>query len=143
MKAIALAALAVAAAAVPAAAAATPQTLQLTSVQTSFTTSRPIDRTAPPRVGDRMFFEDVLYDGATRYGTAENVCTIVSKARLQCLLTAHLPKGDVVLTGSIPKSARVTHFAIVGGDRAYAGAGGDATSRQVSETKTLVALRLR
>jgi hypothetical protein len=143
MKALALTVLAVAAAAVPAAGAGTPQTLRLTSVQTAFSTSRAITKAAPPRVGDQMIFQDVLYAGGARYGSAENVCTIVSNARIQCLLTAHLPQGDVVLSGSIPKNAKVTHFAVVGGVGAYADAQGDATGRQVSETKALVELRLR
>jgi len=142
MKVIALIVLA-AAVAVPAATAGTPQTLRMTSVQTGFATSRTFTKAAPPRVGDQLIFQDALYSGGARLGSAENVCTIVSNARIQCLLTAHLPKGDVVLSGSIPKNAKVSHFAVVGGVGAYADAQGEATGKDVSETRSLVELRLR
>jgi hypothetical protein len=135
------AAVVVAAVAVPAASAA-PQTLRLTSVETSFTTSRPITKAAPPRVGDQLIFSDVLYDSGRRVGKAENLCTIVSAARIQCLLTAHLPKGDVVLSGSVPKNAKVSHFAVIGGVGAYAAARGEATGREVSATRSLIELQL-
>jgi hypothetical protein len=154
MKGIAVAAAALAVAAVPAASASPrldqPLTLHLASVQTQFVplTSGP---NAAPRVGDRMIFGQVLYnrgaqlgrpDGA-RVGTAENVCTVVPGRRLQCVLAAHLPNGDVFLTGSVAAGSKANRFGVTGGVGAYAGARGEATGRDVSETRSRVALRLR
>ena len=127
-----------------------PQTLLLTSVQKQFTPVMANPKGAP-RVGDRMIFSDALYNRAAqlgkprgaRVGTAENVCTFVPGRRLQCVLVAHLPNGDVTLTGSLSAGAKVQRFAVTGGVGAYAGSRGDATGRDVSETRSLVDLRLR
>jgi hypothetical protein len=142
--AVAIAALATAAGGSAAQAGTT--TLSLMSVQTSFVPVPPIDRKAPPQIGGRMFFQDVLYNHApqfgkpagARVGTAEIVCTLVSKSHLECVVTAHLPGGELVLTGSNPIRSHHSTFAVTGGSGIYANVRGATTGTDLSGTKTLV-----
>ena|SRR5579862_1320021 len=130
--------------------AAAPQTLSLVSVQKRFTTVPKISMASPPRIGDRMIFNDVLYNrvaqfgkpAGARIGTADNLCTIVSTSALQCTLVAHVPAGALVATGSVNGNAHVTNFAITGGVGSYAGARGSASGRDLGPTKTVVVIRL-
>ena len=93
-----------------------------------------------------MFFQDVLYNHApqfgkpagARVGTAEIVCTLVSKSHLECVVTAHLPGGELVLTGSNPIRSHHTTFAVTGGSGIYANVRGATTGTDLSGTKTLV-----
>ena len=70
----------------------------------------PINKTSPPQIGGRMFFQDVLYNHApqfgkptgARVGTAEIVCTLVSTSHLECIVTAHLPGGELAAHGIEP-----------------------------------------
>ena len=43
-------------------------TLSLLSVQTGFVPVPPINRQAPPQIGGRMFFQDVLYNHSAQFG---------------------------------------------------------------------------
>jgi hypothetical protein len=121
-------------------------TLSLMSVQTSFVPVPPINRASPPQIGGRMFFQDVLYNHApqfgkpagARVGTAEIVCTLVSKSHLECIVTAHLPGGELVLTGSNPIRSHHSTFALTGGSGIYARVRGATTGTDLSGTKTLV-----
>ena len=146
----AAAAVAIAAlAAAGAGAAAQPGTtsLSLLSVQTGFVPVPPINKQSPPQIGGRMFFQDVLYNhgaqfgkpSGARVGTAEIVCTLVSKSHLECIVTAHLPGGELVLTGSNPLGSHHTTFAVTGGSGVYANARGATTGTDLSATKTIVA----
>jgi hypothetical protein len=125
-------------------------TLKLTSVQTQFSTVPPISKSAPPAVGGRMIFEDVLYNRApqfgkpagARVGTASIVCTIVSKTSLACSINARVPDGQLVLAGSIAMGSHTNAYAITGGVGAYANATGSASGHDVGSTKSLVTIHL-
>jgi len=124
----------------------TTTTLSLMSVQKSFVPVPPINRKSPPQIGGRMFFQDVLYNDAAQFGkpvgarvgTAEIACTLVSKSHLECVVTAHLPGGELVLTGSNPIRSHHSTFAVTGGSGIYATARGATTGTDLSGTKTLV-----
>jgi len=130
--------------------AAAPRTFTVLSVQKQFTTVPQISKTSPPRIGDRMIFNDVDYNrvaqfgkpAGARIGTTDNLCTIVSMSELQCTLVAHVPTGALVATGSVNVNSHVTNFAITGGVGSFAGAHGSATGRDLDQTKTVVVIRL-
>lgn len=144
--------LAVAAAAVAASsAAAAPrsETLQLVSVQKSFT----ISPGGPPAVGSRMIFTQAIYNrvrqfgepAGARVGRVEVVCTIVSSTDAQCFVTAHVPTGQIVAAGAMrtTQGPATIRFAILGGAGAFGGVRGTVLSKDVSQTKSLVTLRLQ
>lgn len=120
--------------------------LKLTSVQTSFVPVPAISKKSPPQIGGRMIFENALYnDGAqfgkpngARVGSAEVLCTILSKTALECVITAHLPSGELVLTGSNPLSSKHTTYAVTGGVGIFSNVRGSATGTDISSTKTVV-----
>src|SRR5579885_3241517 len=119
------------------------KTLRFLDRQQSFT----IDPQGPPAVGSRLIFTHALYNrggqfgkpSGARVGSAEAICTVVSRARAQCSVTAHVPDGEVVALGArhLTENGRTSStFAIVGGAGAYAGASGTVESRDVSDTRT-------
>jgi hypothetical protein len=128
--------------------AATPATVELLSSQKSFV----LQPGGSPAVGSRMIFTDALFNrgaqfakpAGARVGSAEIVCTIVSRTKAQCSVTAHLPNGEIVAMGALTTTRGLSHttFAIVGGAGAYARAGGIVTGRDLSPTRSLVTLRL-
>lgn len=130
----------VAAVAVSSAGAAPTRTLQFVSVQKSFT----ITPNGAPTVGSRMIFTQAIFNrvpqfglpAGARVGRAEIVCTIVSATGAQCLVTAHVPSGQLVALGAMTTSRGLatTHFALLGG--------GSVVSKDVSQTKSLVTIRL-
>lgn len=130
----------VAAVAVSSAGAAPTRTLQFVSVQKSFT----ITPNGAPTVGSRMIFTQAIFNrvpqfglpAGARVGRAEIVCTIVSATGAQCLVTAHVPSGQLVALGAMTTSRgpATTHFALLGG--------GSVVSKDVSQTKSLVTIRL-
>jgi len=131
---------------------AVPQTLVFTSVGTSEITTPQPSKAAPPKVGDRIVFKDVMYNGAAQFGKprgalvgrAEGVCTLMSatKPEAQCMITAHVPNGELVVVGEGDPGGKVVHYAITGGVGAYANARGTVVAKTVSETKTLVRVEL-
>ena len=135
-------------AAVPAAGASSSHTLQFISVQKQFTVTPQGD----PTVGSRLIFADAIYNrvpqfgkpAGARVGRVEVVCTIVTMGSAQCMVTAHLPSGQIVAAGGmVLKEGRATNrFAITGGAGAYATARGTVLSRDVSPTKSIVTLQL-
>ena len=145
---VAVAAVLAAALAGSAGAATQGQTLQLVSVQQSalFTPH------GPPAIGSRIVFADAIFNRAPQFGKpagarvghVEGVCTIVTLGSAQCLITAHVPNGQIVVAGSMRLSdGPVTnHFAIVGGAGAYGSARGTVVSHDLTQTKSLVTLRL-
>jgi hypothetical protein len=122
--------------------------LKLTAVQTSFSTVPRISKSTPPQIGGRMFFQDALYNRApqfgkptgARVGTANIVCTFVSKASLACSINARVPDGQLVLAGSIAAGSHSHEYAITGGAGAYANATGSSSGRDVGATKSLVTI---
>lgn len=116
------------------------QTLQFLSVQKSFT----ITPNGEPAVGSRMIFTQAIYNrvpqfgrpAGARVGRAEVVCTIVSPSAAQCIVTAHVPSGQIVALGAMTtrRGPITTHFAVLGG--------GSVVSKDVSDTKSLVTIKL-
>jgi hypothetical protein len=143
------AAVAVAAALAGSAGAATQsQTLRLLTVQQSGVFSPD----AAPAPGSRILFADALFNrvaqfgkpAGARIGHAEGVCTLITMGTAQCVITAHVPNGQLVLVGSmrLTRGLATNHLAIVGGAGAYGSARGTVFSRDVSQTKSLVTLTL-
>ena len=143
------AAAAVAAAVAGSAGAAThPQTLQLLTVQQSGVFTPP----APPAPGSRILFADALYNrvaqfgkpAGARVGQAEGVCTLVTLGAAQCVITAHVPNGQLVLAGAmrLTRGLATNHLAIVGGAGAYGSARGTVVSHDLSQTRSAVTLKL-
>ena len=129
-------------------AATTP--LNLESVQTSFVMVPSADMKKGPKAGDRMIFTNVLYNRGAQFGkpagakvgTAEILCTVLSRAAFECTVTAHLPGGELVLTGTNPTGTKHMRFAVIGGDGIYSTARGSAFGTDVSNTKSIVSGRL-
>lgn len=130
-----------------AAAPAMQQTLQFVSVQQSFASDAPA-----PTVGSRLLFADAIYNRVPQFGKptgarvghTEGVCTIVTLHNAQCVITAHVPDGQIVVMGSIllREGLATNRFAIVGGAGAYGTARGTVLSRDLSQTKSFVTLKL-
>jgi len=142
---------AAAALAVSGASAQSGQTLQLLSV-TQHQSMIGLGPGEVPAVGARLVFSDVLYNRAAQFGkpsgarigTADGLCTIVSNHHAQCLVTANVPNGQMVTLGSIVlrRGLGTDRFAVVGGIGAYATSRGTVVARDLSPTKTLLAIRL-
>jgi Dirigent-like protein len=140
----ALAAVAVAASA--SGASSSPQTLSFTSVQTAFVAP------SAPTLGDRLMFKSVEYNHGSAFGKpagapvghAVGVCTVTSNTppAAQCVLTAHLPNGQLVAMGDGDPARHVSRWAIVGGVGAYTNASGTLVITNLSPTKSLVVAHL-
>ena len=123
-----------------AAGAATSQTLQFTSVQQSFS----ISPNGAPTVGSRMIFSQAIYNripqfglaAGKRVGRAETVCTVTTDMTAQCIVTAHVPTGQIVALGAmrLQRGPETNHFAVLGG--------GSVVTKDLSGTKSLVTVKL-
>jgi hypothetical protein len=145
---LALAAALAAAFAGSAVAAPQTQTLQLLTVQktSAFTPD------APPAPGSRILFSDALYNRAPQFGRpagarighAEGVCTLVTAGAAQCVITAHLPNGQIVIVGAqrLTRGLATNHLAVVGGAGAYGSAHGSVVSHDLSQTRSAVTVNL-
>jgi hypothetical protein len=146
---------AIAAIAVPLALAGTSasRTLEFVSVQQHFSSVPHMSRQDPPQVGSRLVFQDLAYNHGQQFGKpdgapigrAEGVCTLIAvskKPQAQCLITAHMPDGQIVVAGEGDPGAKFTHYAVVGGFGAYANARGWVTGRALSDTKSLIVVHL-
>jgi hypothetical protein len=129
------------------------RTIELLSVQQRFATVPPVSQQAPPTVGLRMLFQDRTFNRTAQFGKpvgaqigrAEGVCTLIAvsrKPQAQCLITAHVPDGQIVVAGEGDPGAKVTRDAIVGGLGAYANARGWVVGKALSDTKTVVTIHL-
>jgi hypothetical protein len=129
------------------------RTMTFLSIQQQFATVPPASKSAPPQVGTRFIFRDVSYNRAAQFGKpagaligrAEGVCTLIAlaaKPAAQCMITAHLPDGQVVIAAEGDPGAKVTKYAIVGGIGAYANARGFVTATALSETKSVIVAHL-
>ena len=69
--------------------------------------------------------------------------SVVSPSAAQCLVTAHVPDGQIVAAGGmvLKPGPATTRFAITGGAGAYGAVRGTVVSHDVSQTKSLVTLR--
>jgi hypothetical protein len=129
------------------------RTLEFVSVQQRFTSVPHASRKSPPRVGLRFVFQDLNYNRREQFGRpagamigrAEGVCTLIAVSRrpqAQCLITAHVPDGQIILAGEGDPGGKVSRYAIVGGLGAYANARGWITATTLSGTRTLIAAHL-
>jgi hypothetical protein len=129
------------------------RTVELVTAQRLFTSIPQVSRQAPPQVGLRLVFRDVAYNRLPQFGKpagavvgrAEGVCTLVAvtaKPQAQCLITAHVPNGQIVVAGEGDPGAKVARYAIIGGVGAYTNARGWVTSTALSPTRTLVTIHL-
>ena len=129
------------------------RTLELVSVQQQFSTVPHASRKNPPQVGLRFVFRDVSYNRGAQFGKpagaaigrSEGVCTLIAvtkKPQAQCLITAHVPNGQIVVAGEGDPGAKVTQYAIVGGLGAYANARGSVTATALSNTRSLIVVHL-
>jgi hypothetical protein len=128
-------------------------TLEFVSVQQHFSTVPQASRQNPPQVGLRFVFQDIAYNRGEQFGKpagapigrSEGVCTLIAvtrKPQAQCLITAHVPNGQIVVAGEGDPGAKITNYAIVGGLGAYANARGWVTGTALSPTKTLIVVHL-
>ena len=113
-------------------ASSTPRTLEFTDVQQTFISPK------EPMPGDRLVFTSIIYDHGSRVGRAEGVCTVTSRAAVQCTFTAHVPSGQIVAMGDGDPGKPVSRWAIVGGLGAYTGARGTLVITNVSPTTSHV-----
>jgi hypothetical protein len=142
---------AAAALAVSSASAQSAQTLQLLSVQQhqSFVDMAPGQK---PVIGSRLFFNDAIYNRAAQFGkpsgarvgTAEGTCTIVTMGAAQCFITAHMPNGELVAAGkmTLVRGLATNRFAVLGGLGAYSSSRGSVLSKDLSPTRTVLAIHL-
>lgn len=110
-------------------------------------------RGAAPTIGTRLILTKALYNRArqfgkpagARVGSADVICTVVSRGHAQCSVTAHVPDGEIVAMGVIRLTDGLSssRFAIVGGAGAYASSSGTIDTRDVSQTHSLVTLNVR
>lgn len=131
-----------------AAAATQARTLQFLSIQQSAT----FTPNGPPVAGSRIVFADAIYNRVPQFGKpigarvghVEGVCTIVTPQQALCTITAHVPNGQLVVAGGmrLTQGPATNHFAILGGAGAYGGAAGTVVSKDLSQTKSLVTLKL-
>ena len=124
------------------------QTLQFVSVQqtAAFTPN------GPPVVGSRILFADAIYNRVPQFGKPtgarighdEGICTLVTVSVAQCLITAHVPDGQIVVAGTmrLTRGSATHHFAIIGGAGAYGSARGTVLSKDLSDTRSFVTLKL-
>src|SRR5207302_3819620 len=117
------------------------RTLTFLSVSQHFSTVPPITKATPPQIGGRLIFQDVAYNRAPQFGKpsgalvgrTEGVCTLISPSRpeAQCVITAHVPDGQVIAIAEGDPGAKVSRYAVTGGIGAYAGARGTVTVTSV------------
>jgi hypothetical protein len=130
------------------------RTLQFLSVTVAqrFVPATQLGNNRRSQIGGRLIFNDVTYNRAppfgkpsdARIGSAEGICTIVSdsKPAAQCVITAHVPDGQIVVAGEGDPGAKVTRYAVVGGIGAYGNARGTVTATSISQDKTLIVVHL-
>ena len=130
------------------------RTLQFVSVSVAqrFVPATQLSENGPSQIGGRLIFNNVDYNRAAQFGKpsgarigrAEGVCTIVSASEpaAQCVITAHVPNGQIVVVGEGNPGAKVTRYAVVGGIGAYGNARGTVTATSISKDKTIVVVQL-
>jgi hypothetical protein len=121
--------------------------LVATTIQEEF-----VDLGAPgPTLGDMLVFSEVLRERGREVGTSGGVCTITEAVppytvvTFHCVATLSLRRGQITLQGLIEVQGEDDPgpftVAITGGTGRYSGAGGEATVRIVSDTRSVYKLR--
>jgi hypothetical protein len=95
----------------------------------------------PPTLGDMFLGSEDLFRDGRKVGFSGIVCTAVRTqhppAAFECVITAHLPEGDVTVQG-FSFDQPVNTFAITGGTKRWRNAGGQVVARDVNETTTKI-----
>jgi hypothetical protein len=126
------------------------RTLRLVAIQDQL---EQLDLGTPgPSLGDELVFSEVLRERGREVGTSGVVCTVTAVEvpyevlTYHCVGTLSLRKGQITLQALIEVQGADDmgpwDIAITGGTGAYRGAGGDATYRQLSDTRAIYKLRL-
>lgn len=126
------------------------QTLRLLAIQDQ---SESLDLGTPgPSLGDELVFSEVLRQHGREVGTSGVVCTVTAVEvpyevlTYHCVGTLSLRRGQITLQALIEVQGEDDmgpfDIAITGGTGAYRGAGGDATYRELSDTRAIYRLRL-
>jgi len=121
--------------------------LVATELQSEF-----LDLGAPgPSLGDEFVFSEILRERGREVGTSGGVCTATevvppyTTITFHCVATLSLRKGQITLQGLVEiqgdDDTGPWTVAITGGTGKFRGAGGEATIRDVSETRTVYKLR--
>lgn len=104
-----------------------------------------------PSLGDMFVFSEVLRERGREVGTSGGVCTVTEAVppytvlTFHCVATLSLRRGQITLQGLIEVQGEDDPgpftVAITGGTGRYRGAGGEATVRDVSATRSVYKLR--
>jgi hypothetical protein len=125
------------------------RTLRIVATQDQF---EPLDLGTPgASLGDELVFSEVLRERGRQVGTSGVVCTVTAVeapyevTAYHCVATLSLRKGQITLQGLIEVQGEDDMgpwvVAITGGTGAYRGAGGEATVRDISDTRAVYRLR--
>jgi hypothetical protein len=94
----------------------------------------------PPSLGDYAVFRDDLFHDGRRVGFDGGVCTVVRAEDppvvYQCVVTAHLPGGDLTIQGLLFEGRSTNTYAITGGTGRWRNAGGQAVVRDITEAES-------
>jgi hypothetical protein len=107
--------------------------------------------TPGPSLGDELVFSETLFKKGREVGTSGVVCTVTQAVApynvlsFHCVGTLSLRGGQITLQGLIEVQGEDDRgpwtVAITGGTGAYRGAGGEATVRNISDTRAVYRLR--
>jgi hypothetical protein len=121
-----------------------PATITITDLRTSFT---PVDF-GPHRAsaGDLEIIRQRLYKHATSrvIGSADILCTLLSKTTSTCNGTYQLPKGTIVTSGVVGATTLLYEMAITGGTELYDNARGSlvVTTTSLKPRREVLVFRL-
>jgi hypothetical protein len=126
------------------------KTLRLVATQDQ---SESLDLGTPgPSLGDELVFSELLRERGRQVGTSGVVCTVTAVEvpyevlTYNCVGTLSLRRGQITLQALIEVQGADDmgpwDVAITGGTGAFRGASGDATYRQLSDTRAIYKLRL-
>jgi hypothetical protein len=103
-------------------------------------------------LGDEFIFSDDLFKHGKKVGIDGGVCTLVRlepmvSATLQCIATAELPKGQITAQALLTfmgenEQPESNVWAITGGTGKYKEAGGVLKAVDISETESLLILKI-
>ena len=117
-----------------------PATIRITDVQTGFHAVG-----TPGRAGFTEIVQQKLYNPTISHpiGRADLVCTYLDRRMRQCTATYSLPRGKIIVVGSIDSRLLYT-VAIVGGTGLYDNARGTltATATRLSPRREVLLFRL-
>ena len=96
----------------------------------------------------RFTFKEVLFAGGKKVGTDDATCTYVTAkgakqpSGADCTITLHLARGGIVVGVKLRFSTPGGAVRVIGGSKAYAGAAGSGTFKNLPNDDTKIILRL-